>query len=119
MAQASRRAARALQVIRRHVGEVRHRSRSRTSARWLEEFHPHSLVELDYGGLVHLMDDETLQADQSVAELAAALTGLERARKNLPSPCTNGSSSAGSQCNFWNLPTEPQIIRLTCISRSA
>ena len=41
-------------------------------ARWLEEFHPHSLVELDYGGLVHLMDDETLQADESVAELAAA-----------------------------------------------
>jgi len=25
---------------------------------WLEEFHPHSLVELDYGGLVHLLDDE-------------------------------------------------------------
>src|SRR5690606_41215735 len=52
-------------------------------ARWLEEFHPHSLVELDYGGLVHLMDDEALQADQSVAELSAALTGLDTGQEEL------------------------------------
>jgi hypothetical protein len=52
-------------------------------ARWLEEFHPHSLVELDYGGLVHLMDDATLQADQSAAELAAALTGLDTGQEEL------------------------------------
>jgi hypothetical protein len=45
--------------------------------RWLEEFHPRALVELDYGGLVHLLDDESLRADQSVAEVAAAITGLE------------------------------------------
>ncbi len=45
--------------------------------RWLEEFHPRALVELDYGGLVHLIDDEALRADQSVAEVAAAVTGLE------------------------------------------
>lgn len=45
--------------------------------RWLEEFHPRALVELDYGGLVHLMDDNALRADQSVAEVAAAVTGLE------------------------------------------
>ncbi len=52
-------------------------------ARWLEEFHPHSLVELDYGGLVHLMDDDALQADQSVAELSAALTGLDTGQEEL------------------------------------
>lgn len=52
-------------------------------ARWLEEFHPHSLVELDYGGIVHLMEDEQLQADQSVAEIAAALTGLESGEEEL------------------------------------
>jgi hypothetical protein len=40
---------------------------------WLEEFHPHSLVELDYGGLVHLLDDGALCADQSVAEVAASV----------------------------------------------
>ena len=28
--------------------------------RWLEEFHPYSLVELDYGGLVHLVSDDAL-----------------------------------------------------------
>ncbi|HEX6854315.1 MAG TPA: hypothetical protein VF204_03385 [Streptosporangiaceae bacterium] len=44
--------------------------------RWLEEFHPHSLVELDYGGLVQLMDDDTLRGDQSVAEVAAACSAL-------------------------------------------
>jgi hypothetical protein len=40
---------------------------------WLEEFHPHSLVELDYGGLVHLLDDSALCADQSVAEVSASI----------------------------------------------
>jgi hypothetical protein len=44
--------------------------------RWLEEFHPHSLVELDYGGLVHLLDDASLRADQSVAEVAVAIRAL-------------------------------------------
>ncbi len=28
--------------------------------RWLEDFHPCSLVELDYGGLVHLVSDDAL-----------------------------------------------------------
>jgi len=40
---------------------------------WLAEFHPHSLVELDYGGLVHLLDDGALCADQSVAEVSASI----------------------------------------------
>jgi hypothetical protein len=45
--------------------------------RWLEEFHPHSLVELDYGGLVHLIDDAALRADHSVAEVSAAIRALD------------------------------------------
>jgi hypothetical protein len=40
---------------------------------WLAEFHPRSLVELDYGGLVHLLDDGALCADQSVAEVSASI----------------------------------------------
>jgi len=44
--------------------------------RWLEEFHPHSMVELDYAGLVGLVDDATLAADESVAEVAASLARL-------------------------------------------
>ncbi len=46
--------------------------------RWLEGFHPRSLVELDYGGLVHLLTDEALCGDESVAELAAAIDGMSR-----------------------------------------
>jgi hypothetical protein len=43
---------------------------------WLEEFHPRALVELDYGGLVHLIDDGALCADQSVAEVSAVLSAV-------------------------------------------
>ena len=46
--------------------------------RWLEEFHPDSLVELDYGGLVHLVSDDALCADQSAAEIRAAIDGAVR-----------------------------------------
>lgn len=84
MAQARRRSAKALQVLRRHLGEeVSAALDVEDVARWLEEFHPHSLVELDYGGLVHLMNDDALQADQSVAELSAALTGLDTGQEEL------------------------------------
>ncbi|MCC5579909.1 hypothetical protein IMZ11_30230 [Microtetraspora sp. AC03309] len=83
MAQARRRVARALGVIKRHAPDTAALGEFEEIGRWLEEFHPHSLVELDYGGLVHLMDDETLEADQSVAELAAALTGLDNGQEEL------------------------------------
>jgi hypothetical protein len=43
---------------------------------WLDEFHPDALVELDYGGLVHLLNDEALRADQSVAEMSVAIRAL-------------------------------------------
>jgi hypothetical protein len=46
--------------------------------RWLAEFHPYSLVELDYGGLVHVLSDEALRGDQSVAEIAAAIDAAAR-----------------------------------------
>jgi len=51
--------------------------------RWLEEFHPHSLVELDYGGLVHLLSDDALCGEQSVAEVAAALDGAATGEREL------------------------------------
>lgn len=83
MAQARRRTARALQVLRRNVGRVTSGVEVEEVARWLEEFHPHSLVELDYGGLVQLMDDAALRADHSVAEISAALTGLDTGQEEL------------------------------------
>src|SRR5689334_6397026 len=46
--------------------------------RWLEDFDPYSLVELDYGGLVHLVSDDALRGDQSVAEIRAGIDGAAR-----------------------------------------
>jgi hypothetical protein len=43
---------------------------------WLGEFDPRALVELDYGGLVQLLSDDVLSADQSVAEMAAVVSAL-------------------------------------------
>jgi hypothetical protein len=83
MAQARRRLARALNVIRRHVDAGFDAGEVESVGRWLEEFHPHSLVELDYGGLVHVMDDAALRADESVAEVAAAVTGMETGQAEL------------------------------------
>jgi hypothetical protein len=48
--------------------------------RWLEEFHARSIVELDYGGLVGVIGDAGLAADQSVAELSLALADLRADR---------------------------------------
>ena len=78
MSRARRRAARALHVVRRVFDEGPAVDALEEIARWLEEFHPHSLVELDYGGLVHLVDDETLSADTSVADLAASLEHIAK-----------------------------------------
>ncbi|GAA2398115.1 hypothetical protein GCM10010191_01020 [Actinomadura vinacea] len=54
-----------------------------TLARWLAGFHPHALVELDYGGLVHLLDDAFLRADESVAEVGVALAAIARGEVEL------------------------------------
>jgi hypothetical protein len=51
--------------------------------RWLEEFHPYSLVELDYGGLVQLLSDDALSGDQSVAEINAAIEGAPKGEYEL------------------------------------
>jgi len=48
------------------------------SAGGFEELPSHSVVELDYGGLVHLLDDDSLRADQSVAEVSAEISASGR-----------------------------------------
>jgi hypothetical protein len=83
MAQARRRVARALAAVRRHAEDGFDLDEVESVGRWLEEFHPHSLVELDYGGLVHILDDAALRADESVAEVAAAITGMETGQAEL------------------------------------
>ncbi|WP_436492774.1 hypothetical protein [Actinokineospora sp. HUAS TT18] len=47
------------------------------TARWLENFAPGSAVELDYGGLVQLLDDEELVEDSSAEDVNAILDALE------------------------------------------
>jgi hypothetical protein len=49
--------------------------------RWLENFHPYSLVELGYGGLVHLVSDDALCGDHSVAEIRAGIDGAARGER--------------------------------------
>lgn len=76
MSRARRRAAKALAVVRRAFADGPAVDALEELARWLEEFHPHSLVELDYGGLVHLLDDEMLSDDASVAQVTESLECL-------------------------------------------
>ena len=111
MAQARRRIARALNVLRRTSGDALTSPPGAAGGggeasepsgrdglgpwqatveiaqigRWLEEFHPHSVVELDYGGLVHLLDDDSLRADQSVAEVSAAISASREGQQDLAS----------------------------------
>ncbi|BCL15064.1 hypothetical protein [Micromonospora sagamiensis] len=78
MSKARRRSSRALSVLRKSVGEVPITQAVEEAARWLEEFHPRSVVELDYGGLVDLLPEDTLRADDSPALVATGLAGLAR-----------------------------------------
>jgi hypothetical protein len=76
MSRARRRTARALAVLRRTVEDGDVAAGLEDLGRWLEEFHPRSLVELDYGGLVHLLDDSALAQDESARDVATALAAL-------------------------------------------
>ena len=76
MSRARRRVARALAVLRTAVDDSSVTEGVEDLGRWLEEFHPRSLVELDYGDLVHLLDDAELSQDESARDMAAALARL-------------------------------------------
>ncbi|KPM52770.1 hypothetical protein CcI49_25485 [Frankia sp. CcI49] len=52
-------------------------------ARWLGSFHPQSRVELDYDGLVDLLDDDMLRSDSSVEDIVEAVSALRRGRTDL------------------------------------
>ena len=77
MSAARRRTARALATLRRALPEAPTVAGLEQLGRWLEDFHPHSRVELDYAGLVDLLTDEELREDISVADIAESLTALE------------------------------------------
>lgn len=77
MADARRRVARALKVVKGALGEDGPATILADTGRWLEHFHPHSAVELDYGGLVQLLPDKDLLEDTSAADVNAIVDALE------------------------------------------
>ncbi|MEV5147658.1 hypothetical protein [Streptomyces sp. NPDC052727] len=78
MVQARRRVARALRTLKDAVEEGPLIDGLVDVGRWLEEFHPRSLVELDYGGLVHVLPAGELEGDHSAADVAAGIEALRR-----------------------------------------
>jgi hypothetical protein len=77
MADARRRVARAHAVSRDSLGDEGPTKILQETGRWLERFHPHSAVELDYGGLVQMMTDDDLEADTSAADVHAIVDAME------------------------------------------
>ncbi|MFJ3235058.1 hypothetical protein [Streptomyces sp. NPDC086787] len=78
MVQARRRVARGLRTLRDAIEEGPLIDGLVEVGRWLEEFHPRSLVELDYGGLVHLVPAAELEGDHSAADVTEAVDALRR-----------------------------------------
>ncbi|CAL9475355.1 hypothetical protein [Streptomyces sp. enrichment culture] len=76
MVEARRRVARSLRTLRESIDEGPLTEGLVDVGRWLEEFHPRSLVELDYGGLVHALPAELLAGDRSVADVTAGIAAL-------------------------------------------
>ncbi|MFJ5534465.1 hypothetical protein [Streptomyces sp. NPDC093261] len=76
MVQARRRTARALRTLRDAIDEGPLIDGLVDVGRWLEEFHPRSLVELDYGGLVHVLPPAALDTDHSAADVAEGIEAL-------------------------------------------
>ena len=76
MVQARRRVARALRTLRDALEEGPLIDGLVDVGRWLEEFHPRSLVELDYGGLVHVLPSGELDGDHSAADVAEGIEAL-------------------------------------------
>jgi hypothetical protein len=76
MSSARRRVARSLRTLRRSLGEISYVDDLEDVGRWLEDFHPRSWLELDYGGLGRLLGAEGLAADTSIQDVATALDAL-------------------------------------------
>lgn len=78
MADARRRVTRAHKIVRKSIGENGPAKVLADTGRWLEHFHPHSAVELDYGGLVQLIEDKDLLEDTSAQDVNAIVDALEQ-----------------------------------------
>lgn len=77
MADARRRVARGHSAARDSIGDDGPTKILRETGRWLERFHPHSAVELDYGGLTQMMSEADLDADTSAEDVHAIVDAME------------------------------------------
>jgi hypothetical protein len=85
ISKARRRAHRAHSVLRKALGQAAVTQAVEEGARWLEEFHPRSIVELDYGGLTDMLSEDTLRQDDSPGLIAAGLAALSRGESDAAS----------------------------------
>ncbi|MER7508683.1 hypothetical protein ABTX82_10015 [Streptomyces lavendulae] len=76
MVQARRRLARGLRTLRQAEGYGPLAEGLVEVGSWLEEFHPRSMVELDYGGLLHALPADALAGDRSARDLAEGIAAL-------------------------------------------
>ncbi|WP_329196908.1 MULTISPECIES: hypothetical protein [unclassified Streptomyces] len=76
MVQARRRLARGLRTLRAAEGYGMLAEGLVEVGSWLEEFHPRSMVELDYGGLLHALPEAALAGDRSARDLAMGIAAL-------------------------------------------
>ncbi|MEV3853011.1 hypothetical protein AB0J38_01635 [Streptomyces sp. NPDC050095] len=76
MVQARRRVARGLKALKDAIDGGPLIEGLVDVGRWLEEFHPRSYVELDYGGLVHALPPGLLDEDHSAADVAEGIEAL-------------------------------------------
>ncbi|GAA3460810.1 hypothetical protein ACFFSW_33685 [Saccharothrix longispora] len=77
MPDARARVARAHRVVSASLGDEGPAKVLADTGRWLDHFAPDSAVELDYGGLVQLVEDEDLLEDTSATDVNAIVDALE------------------------------------------
>ncbi len=110
MVEARRRLARGLRTLRENVAEGPLTEGLVEVGRWLEEFHPRSLVELDYGGLVHALSAEQLAGDRSAADVAEGSPRSATVTARGPGRPTRGSRSGGGRSATASSPTDRPVL---------
>jgi hypothetical protein len=73
---ARRRVDKAYRIVTASLGDEGPSEVLRETGRWLERFDQDSVLELDYGGIVELMDDQTVREDRSAEQVQEAVMAL-------------------------------------------
>lgn len=80
MLDARRRLSRSYAVLRRRAPRDRLTGAVRDLGAWVNDFHPRSVLELDYGGLVELLGMDDVATDASVGSMNAVVAALDEGR---------------------------------------